>query len=387
LGVPACLNPSPTLMPSCPPTRRPLPHLPHLASWLVWSFFCAYLFTGGFFNILLHLQLYHRWRSAPRRRIIALRIGLRDTQHSSAYPLAPPESTPHTPSHPHPTPGRSFSMPSMLMATLQGLVSSILLYLLLCAPMGGYVVGRYGGGGDMAWFVVVAFFLASLFVTQVGRRRDSQRCTLGATASAVPWAWRATQRPAPALCLPPNSALPIPTPYPTPTPPNPPQLLMMVSLDTVPEANAWTSGPGRTILGIFVAMIAVNQARGAPACLPRRARPRTRDCFCHAGLQECRLPPASVITPTPTLCPLPPAPPQVSYRLSTGRAMLENLLGLAGFVAIASACLWRRLRAVQATWAEALLAPKGATLRCGSVTAAPGILLLSRLPVACCHLS
>ena len=36
-------------------------------SWLVWSFFCAYLFTGGFFNILLHLQLYHRWRCAGRR--------------------------------------------------------------------------------------------------------------------------------------------------------------------------------------------------------------------------------------------------------------------------------------------------------------------------------
>ena len=30
------------------------------------------------------------------------------------------------------------------------------------------------------------------------------------------------------------------------------------------EANAWTSGPGRTVLGVFVLQAAVNQAR-APA--------------------------------------------------------------------------------------------------------------------------
>jgi hypothetical protein len=54
----------------------------------------------------------------------------------------------------------------MVMATLQGVVSSVLLYLLLCAPMAGYVFGRYGGG-EMVWFVAVAFFLACMFVTQV----------------------------------------------------------------------------------------------------------------------------------------------------------------------------------------------------------------------------
>jgi hypothetical protein len=86
---------------------------------------------------------------------------------------------------------------------------------------------------------------------------------------------------------------------------------MLVSLDTSPEANAWKSGPGRTILSIFIFQIAVNQA---------------------------------------------------SHRLSTGRPVMENLVSLGAFALAAGICLWRRLRGVQAVWAEALLAPKGAKI-------------------------
>jgi hypothetical protein len=54
---------------------------------------------------------------------------------------------------------------------------------------------------------------------------------------------------------------------------------------------------------------------------------------------------------------------QASYRLSTGRPVLENLLGLGAFALLAAGCLWRSLRRVQGTWAEALLAPKGTSIR------------------------
>lgn len=57
-------------------------------------------------------------------------------------------------------------MPSMLMATLQGAVSCLLLYAALAAPVAGYALARYGSG-EMAWFTAVAFFLMSLYVTQV----------------------------------------------------------------------------------------------------------------------------------------------------------------------------------------------------------------------------
>ena len=30
--------------------------------WLVWGAFLAYFVTGGFFNLVMHLQLFHRWR-------------------------------------------------------------------------------------------------------------------------------------------------------------------------------------------------------------------------------------------------------------------------------------------------------------------------------------
>jgi len=62
-------------------------------------------------------------------------------------------------------------MPSMLMATLQGLVSSILLYAAFCAPVAAYALLRVGSG-EMAWFTAVAFFLMSLYVTQVCVRLD-----------------------------------------------------------------------------------------------------------------------------------------------------------------------------------------------------------------------
>jgi len=54
---------------------------------------------------------------------------------------------------------------------------------------------------------------------------------------------------------------------------------------------------------------------------------------------------------------------QISYRLNTGHPILENLLCLFAFMLLSSYCLWRNLRAIQRTWAEALLSPKGAKLR------------------------
>jgi hypothetical protein len=41
-----------------------------------------------------------------------------------------------------------------------------------------------------------------------------------------------------------------------------PQLLMLFCSST--EANAWTSAPGRTVLGVFFLQAAVNQARRGP---------------------------------------------------------------------------------------------------------------------------
>lgn len=54
----------------------------------------------------------------------------------------------------------------MLMATLQGLVASALLYAAFCGPMAVYALLRYGSG-EMAWFTCAAFFLAAMYVTQV----------------------------------------------------------------------------------------------------------------------------------------------------------------------------------------------------------------------------
>lgn len=58
-------------------------------------------------------------------------------------------------------------MPSMLMATLQGLVSSVFVYAAFCGALAAYALLRYHSG-EMAWFTCVAFFLMSLYVTQVG---------------------------------------------------------------------------------------------------------------------------------------------------------------------------------------------------------------------------
>ena len=49
-------------------------------------------------------------------------------------------------------------MPSLLMAPLQGVVCCALLYVLLAAPVAGYALR----------FTAVAFFLMSMYVTQVG---------------------------------------------------------------------------------------------------------------------------------------------------------------------------------------------------------------------------
>lgn len=29
---------------------------------MVWAFFLAYFVAGGYYNLVMHLQLYHRWR-------------------------------------------------------------------------------------------------------------------------------------------------------------------------------------------------------------------------------------------------------------------------------------------------------------------------------------
>lgn len=58
-------------------------------------------------------------------------------------------------------------MPSMLMATAQGLACCALLYALLAAPVAGYALGRYGSG-EMAWFSAAAFWLMAMWITQVG---------------------------------------------------------------------------------------------------------------------------------------------------------------------------------------------------------------------------
>lgn len=132
------------------------------------------------------------------------------------------------------------------------------------------------------------------------------------------------------------------------------------------EDNAWTSAPGRTVLGVFFLQAAVNQvceggnavgfrivSSGSGPHLPAaHAPPRASLMPCHRPTH----PPAS---------PHHPHHPQASYRLNFGYPMAENLVCLFVFMLLASACLWRNLRAIQATWAEALLAPKGAKLRWG----------------------
>jgi hypothetical protein len=56
----------------------------------------------------------------------------------------------------------------MVMATLQGLVSSVFVYVAFCGPMAAYALLKHGSG-EMAWFTCVAFLLMSLYVTQVAR--------------------------------------------------------------------------------------------------------------------------------------------------------------------------------------------------------------------------
>ena len=64
----------------------------------------------------------------------------------------------------------------------------------------------------------------------------------------------------------------------------------------------------------------------------------------------------------------------MSYRLSTGHPVVENLVCLSCFMLLSTFCLWRNLRAIQATWAEALLSPKGAKLRCARAQTGGGLL-------------
>jgi hypothetical protein len=89
---------------------------------------------------------------------------------------------------------------------------------------------------------------------------------------------------------------------------------MLMLFCSTTSNSAWAGGPGRTVLLIFTAQAAVNQ---------------------------------------------------LSFRTSTN-PIAENLVILASFMVIAGFFLWRNLRTIQATWAEALTAPKGAQLRWGA---------------------
>lgn len=210
------------------------------------------------------------------------------------------------------------------MATLQGLACCALLYALLAAPVAGYALGRYGSG-EMAWFTAASFWLMSMWITQ---------------------------------------------------------LLMLVCLDESAEGSAWTSGPGRTILGLFVVQVGTAGAAclvweglnkstdvGEPGARARAARKPALKCPPRPAPQRARVPFIS----QPAICPDSTAPQlvinQASHRLSIGLPIMENLVGLSAFVLLAGACLWRRVRVVQAVWAEALLAPKGAKIRCAWVCA------------------
>lgn len=57
-------------------------------------------------------------------------------------------------------------MPSMLMAIIQGLVSSAAVYAAFCGIVVLYALLRYRSG-EMAWFTAVAFFIMAMYVTQV----------------------------------------------------------------------------------------------------------------------------------------------------------------------------------------------------------------------------
>ena len=80
-------------------------------------------------------------------------------------------------------------MPSMLMAILQGLVSSAFAYAAACGFMVAYALLRHHSW-EMAWFTAVAFLLMSLYVTQVGgvcfvlAGRDDVRVGSGDCAAA-----------------------------------------------------------------------------------------------------------------------------------------------------------------------------------------------------------
>jgi hypothetical protein len=133
------------------------------------------------------------------------------------------------------------------------------------------------------------------------------------------------------------------------------------------EDNAWTSTPGRTVLGVFFLQAAVNQVRRRtlkpPAPCSRLESGRPARPGKALSIAPCHAPPCPP-HPTPHAPPRTP-PPQVSYRLNLGYPVIENLACLFAFMLLSSYCLWRNLRAIQHTWAEALLAPKGAKLRWG----------------------
>jgi hypothetical protein len=58
-------------------------------------------------------------------------------------------------------------MPSMLMAIVQCLVSSVFAYLGACGFMVAYALARYRSW-EMAIFTSVAFYIMSVYITQVG---------------------------------------------------------------------------------------------------------------------------------------------------------------------------------------------------------------------------
>ncbi|KAL0026270.1 hypothetical protein WJX77_007445 [Trebouxia sp. C0004] len=91
-----------------------------LRRWLFWSFFCAFLVVGGYFNLLLHFINNHRWR---------------------------------------------FSGQAQLLAIAQSIPSALIVFLVCAIPVGGYA--RLRSGWLEAVFSGVAFVCLSLELTML----------------------------------------------------------------------------------------------------------------------------------------------------------------------------------------------------------------------------
>lgn len=250
----------------------------------------------------------------------------------------------------------------MVMATLQGFVSSLFVYAAFCVPLALYGLFK-GRSGEMAWFTGVAFFLMAVYITQVGKSRWRSRGYVGkCMTSHLPNLHHCTDyKRSPSIgCH-----------------------LQLCTRARAPRATHRAAADA-SVLVIGGERVDQRARQDGAAHLPLPG-----GCRCLPTCQAAPCKPSPALSAYCTACPsthgwhtaisralnLTPtlngcwhrqaAANQVSYRLSTGRPIMENLLCLAAFAVIAGIALRRQLRRMQATWAEALLAPKGAELRCG----------------------